>query len=95
MEDFHFNLSNMTPVVLEVPPGVQEAIRIPEKELTDRLLLELAVNLYAQELLPLVKSAELAKLNRYAFCEVLAKRGIHRHYGPEELEEDLAYASRQ
>ncbi|MDT9272919.1 MAG: UPF0175 family protein, partial [Limnospira sp. PMC 1234.20] len=61
----------MSSIVLEVPTGVQNAIRIPENELVDRLLLELAVNLYAQELLPLVKSAELAKLNRYAFCEVL------------------------
>ncbi len=82
----------MTSILLEVPPSVQNAIRIPEKEIVDRLLLELAVNLYAQELLPLVKSAELAKLNRYAFCEILSKRGIHRHYGQEELQEDLAYA---
>jgi len=33
-----------------------------------------------------------AGLNKWAFLEGLAQRGIKRHYDTDELNEDLAYA---
>lgn len=35
---------------------------------------------------------ELADMGKYEFGRLLGERGIPRHYGREELEDDLAYA---
>ena len=34
-----------------------------------------------------------AELDKWAFLEGLAKRGIPRHYGEDELNEDMDYAN--
>ena len=34
----------------------------------------------------------LAALDKWAFLEGLAERGIERHYGDQELDEDIRYA---
>lgn len=80
---------------LQVPDSVAQAMRLPEKRLPERLLLELAVTLYAQELLPLGKARELAGMTRQEFGRILGQRGIERHYGKDELEDDLVYARRE
>jgi predicted HTH domain antitoxin len=54
---------------------------------------ELAVALYARDLLSLGKAAELAGVSRFLFSDLLIQRNIPRHYGQEELAEDLEYAS--
>ncbi|MBU4224990.1 MAG: UPF0175 family protein, partial [Chloroflexi bacterium] len=38
------------------------------------------------------KARELAGMGKYEFGRLLGERGIPRHYGREELEDDLAYA---
>ncbi|MBV9033968.1 MAG: UPF0175 family protein [Acidobacteriaceae bacterium] len=53
---------------------------------------ELAIALYQQGILSLVKACELAAINQYQFGEVLGQRGIARHYGLDELAEDAKYA---
>lgn len=80
---------------LQVPDSVAQAMRLPGKRLPERLLLELAVTLYAQELLPLGKARELAGMTRQEFGHILGQRGIERHYGKDELEDDLVYARRE
>ncbi len=80
---------------LQVPDSVAQAMRLPGKRLPERLLLELAVTLYAQELLPLGKARELAGMTRQEFGRILGQRGIERHYGKDELEDDLVYARRE
>ncbi|MFZ1640546.1 MAG: UPF0175 family protein [Candidatus Contendobacter sp.] len=35
----------------------------------------------------------LAKLDKWTFLEGLAERKIERHYGEDELEEDINYAN--
>lgn len=85
----------MVPLTLEVPPDVSEALSLPEHEARPRLLLELALGLYAQNLLPIGKAARLAGMNQHLFSQQLGIRGIPRHYGPEELSEDLAHAGLQ
>ena len=81
-------------VTLEVPDEVTQALRLPRPEAEARLLLELAVGLYSQRLLPLGKAAHLAGLSRWEFEDVLARRGIPMHYTEEDLAHDAAYASR-
>jgi predicted HTH domain antitoxin len=37
------------------------------------------------------RASELAAISRYQFADLVTRRGIPRHYGSEELAEDLAY----
>lgn len=77
---------------LAIPDSIVQAIRLPEKRLREEMLLELALALYAQDVLSFGKARELAGLSKYEFGQILGQRGIARHYGEAELEDDLAYA---
>jgi predicted HTH domain antitoxin len=79
-------------VTLEIPDDVSQAMRVPPPELEARLRLELATALYAQQVLSLGKTAQLAGLTRFEMNSVLARRGLPMHYSAQELAEDLAYA---
>lgn len=81
-------------ITLDIPSNIHEALHVSPAEAEQRLKLELAVSLYAQNALGLGKAAELAGLSRLDFNDVLAERGVPMHYGQKELEEDLAYARR-
>ncbi|MDV7393008.1 UPF0175 family protein [Arthrospira platensis SPKY1] len=85
----------MKTLQIELSESVVDAIRLPEAEQANRLRLELAVALYAQQLLSLGKAAELAGSDRHLFLLELAKRSVTAHYGEEEFEEDLTYARSQ
>ena len=80
---------------LFIPDSVTQAIRLPEKQMKETLLAELGITLYAQEVLSFGKARELAGMSKYEFGQILGKRGIPRHYGREELEDDLVYANRE
>jgi len=60
--------------------------------MTQELKTELAIALYTQSLLSFGKARELAGMSKYDFGRLLGKREIARHYGHNELEDDLAYA---
>lgn len=77
---------------LSIPDTLLAAIRLPEKRVEQELLTELAIALYTQELLSFGKARELARMEKYEFAKLLGKRGIDRHYGAAELENDLNYA---
>ena len=77
---------------LHIPDSVAQAIRLPEERMAQELVVELAIALYAQGLLSFGKARELAGMGKYEFGQLLGKRGILRHYGQEELEDDLTYA---
>ena len=77
---------------LHIPDSVTQAIRLPERRMKEDLLVELAVALYAQEVLSFGKARELAGVSKYEFGQLLGKRGIARHYGWEEFEDDVTYA---
>lgn len=79
-------------MILEVPDGIQQALRVPESERHVRLLVELACALYQREILSFGKAAELAQLSQSRFSWCLAERGIPRHYSGADVAEDLAYA---
>lgn len=83
------------PIQLQIPDSVAQAIRLPEERLAEELACELALTLYAHRMLSLGKARELASLGKYEFGRLLGERGITRHYGKEELEDDLRYAGHQ
>jgi len=78
-------------ITLQVPDSVARSLRLPENEAEGRLLSELALSLYAQGILSFGKAAELAQMSRYEFAGLLTHRCIPRHYGSDELAEDLTY----
>jgi predicted HTH domain antitoxin len=80
---------------LEIPDHVAQALRLPLEEQEQQLLTELAVALYARGILSLGKARELAGLSKNEFGVLLGKRKIPRHYGAEDLTDDLKYAHRQ
>jgi len=79
-------------VSLRIPDSVVQGLRLPEGEIAQRLRTELAIALYSQGVLSLGKSAELAEMPRTVFGDLLGQRGIARHYGDEDLAQDVSYA---
>ena len=77
---------------LHIPDSVLQSIRLPEERVARELLKELAIALYAQGFLSFGKARELAGMEKYEFGQLLGERGVLRHYGREELEDDLKYA---
>ena len=77
---------------LKITDSIVRAIRLPENRMEKELLKELAIALYSQEMLSFGKARELANMGLYEFGRLLAERKIDRHYGEEELEQDIAYA---
>jgi predicted HTH domain antitoxin len=78
--------------LLKIPEDVVASLRIPPDELEDELHKELALALYKRGMLSSGKAAALSGMTRQQFEDLLSKRKIMRHYGKEELEEDLEYA---
>jgi predicted HTH domain antitoxin len=82
----------MAKLTLEIPEEVQAALRLPPAEMEQELRKELALALYQREVLSLGIARKLALMTRWEFEELLAKRGVTRHYSEEDLQEDLDYA---
>jgi predicted HTH domain antitoxin len=80
---------------LDIPESVANSLQLPAAELESRLLSELAIALYAQDILSFGKACELAGSSRYSFADLLAQRNIPRHYTEEDLALDLGYGRSQ
>jgi len=77
---------------LEIDDEVYEALQLPEGEREDTLKKELAVSLYARDILSVGKARSLASLSKREFHELLGVREINRHYDETELAEDIEYS---
>lgn len=77
---------------LSISDSIVSAVRLPEGQVEQSLLQELAIALYSQDLLSFGKARELAQLDKYSFGRLLGERGVSRHYGQPDLEDDLNYA---
>jgi predicted HTH domain antitoxin len=77
---------------LKIPEDVINALRVPPDDVEAELYKELALALYQRGILTSGKASALCSLTRARFEELLGARKIKRHYGEEELEEDLTYA---
>ena len=76
---------------LEIDDEVYDALRIPEGERSEAMKQELAVSLYARDILSFGKARALAEMSKREFHELLGERKIPRHYTDEDLAEDLEY----
>jgi predicted HTH domain antitoxin len=81
-------------IMLEIPDSVARAIRLPRREQPHQLKTELALSLYAQGILSFGKACELAEMTNLEFGILLGKRDIPRQYDEQDLQDDIAYASR-
>jgi Uncharacterised protein family (UPF0175). len=77
---------------IEIDDEVYEALQLPEGERSDALKEELAVSLYARDILSFGKARSLAGLSKREFDDLLGEREIPRHYSDTELAEDIEYA---
>ena len=77
---------------ISIPESIIQSIRLPESRIERELLQELALALYAQDLLSFGKARELADLDHEQFSQLLGKRQILRHYSTAEFLEDVDYA---
>lgn len=80
-------------MTLNLPDDVVAAIKWPRQQLDQQLAVEMAFALYGRGLVSMGIARRLAKLDKWAFLEGLAERQIERHYGQDELKEDIDYAS--
>jgi predicted HTH domain antitoxin len=78
-------------LVLEIPYSVLEGAKLPEKEMEEEFRKELSLALYQRGVLSLGKARLLARMTRWQFEDLLAKRRIERHYTAEDLQEDISY----
>lgn len=78
---------------IEVPDSIIQGMKIPPPEVGNRLLQELAVALYAQEILSFGKSRELAGLDPDSFAVLLKTHHVPRHYHEEDMDQDLKYGN--
>lgn len=74
---------------IQLPDDLIRAIRLPENEVQARLKRELAVTLYAKDLLSFGKARQLAEMTRWDFHDLLGEEGVARRYDVEELDQDL------
>ena len=77
---------------IEIPEDVYKALRLPKDDIEREVLKELGVSLYSRGILSLGKARKLTGLTKWEFSDELKERKIKRHYGKEELEEDIEYA---
>jgi predicted HTH domain antitoxin len=77
---------------ITIPDSIVQAIRLPEDRISQELLVELSISTYREGLLSFGKARELSRLGKFEFAQLLGKRDIPRHYGRDELEDDLNYA---
>jgi predicted HTH domain antitoxin len=77
---------------ISISDSILQALRLPEQRIEQELRQELAIALYTQDILSFGKARELAEMDKYEFGQLLALRGVIRHYGCAELDDDLTYA---
>jgi predicted HTH domain antitoxin len=80
-------------LTLSIPDEIAVAIKLPREQLDRQLTIEMAFALYGRGLLSMGAARRLAKLDKWAFLEGLAERKIARHYGQQEIDEDIRYAN--
>lgn len=76
-------------IIINIPDTVELAIKLPEKEKKKELLKLLAVKLYEKGIVGLGKAAELCKMSKLEFMQILKEENISLNYDEEELERDL------
>jgi predicted HTH domain antitoxin len=82
----------MSVKTLNIPEEIVNALRVPPDDVESELYKELALALYQRGMLSSGKASALCGLTLLQFEDLLGQRRVLRHYGEEELQEDLRYA---
>lgn len=75
---------------LEIADDILDEARIPPEERASVLKRELAVQLYAREILPKAAARRLSGMDRVAFDDLLGQRGIPSRLTADDVDADLA-----
>lgn len=81
------------PITIEIPDDIMESVKLPPDKAKYELTKEIAFSMYQRKLVSMGNARKLAGLDKWAFLEGLAERGIQRHYTEQELQEDIKYGS--
>jgi len=79
-------------ITLTIPDDVIQSWKLPQQRIETELRQEMAFAPYQRGLASMGVARRYAELDKWAFLDGLTKRGIARHYGEDELSEDIAYA---
>ena len=79
-------------LTLTIPDDVIQSLKLPRQRMDTELRQEMAFALYQRGLASMGVARRYAELDKWAFLDGLAKRAIARHYGEDELSEDIDYA---
>jgi predicted HTH domain antitoxin len=80
------------PLVIELDPDVLEAIRLPPDRIAEDLRREFAIFLVQEGLLPRAPARRLASMDRIAFDDLLARRGVAWEGTADDVMEDVEAA---
>lgn len=84
----------MAAITLEIPEDIAAALRFPPSRAAEELRREFAVFLVKEGLLPRHKARELAAMERVAFEDLLARRGVAWEGTADEVSADIEAAER-
>ena len=84
----------MSSLVLEISGDILESLRLPEERAKEELRREFAVFLVKEGVLPRHKARQLAAMERVAFEDLLARRGVAWEGSAEDVLADVDAAER-
>lgn len=77
-------------MIIEISDQILDKLSITKEEVK----LEVAVALYAREILTLEQASKMAEVGQLKFQQILGERKIPIHYSKEDFEEDLKTLSK-
>lgn len=84
----------MAAITLEIPEDIAGALRLPPSRADEELRREFAVFLVKEGILPRHKARQLAAMERVAFEDLLARRGVAWEATADEVFADVEAAER-
>lgn len=84
----------MAAITLEIPDDVAAALRFPANRASEELRREFAVFLVKEGILPRQKARRLASMERVAFEDLLARRGVAWEGSVDDVLADVEAAER-
>jgi predicted HTH domain antitoxin len=81
------------PIILNISDEILDTMKLPKDIASARIKEELAISLYERGIISMGLARKLSELSKWQFIELLAERGIQRHYGKKELMEDIEYGN--
>jgi predicted HTH domain antitoxin len=76
-------------IMVDIPEGVVQALRLPRKGTKEELKKLLAVMLYAKGILGIGKARELAGASKLEVYALLKKDGVPLNYSEADVEKDI------